>query len=204
MIRFVARNFYTAEDRSAIRILEVGCGPGANLWYLAREGFSFAGVDGSPTAIEQATQRLDAECPGWRARGSLHVGDIGRLPFADGGFDAVLDSEAICCNAWEAARNIYTELARVTRVGGRLFSRTFATGTWGDGLGEHVGHHAWRCSEGPLAGKGLVRFTALEEISDLLCGFRTDSVELLMWSMDDRRREVREWIIHATRKAIAE
>ena len=37
LIRFVARNFYNVEKRSDIKILEVGCGPGANLWFIARE-----------------------------------------------------------------------------------------------------------------------------------------------------------------------
>ena len=43
LIRFIARNFYSRQIRRDTRILEVGCGPGANLWFLAREGFSFAG-----------------------------------------------------------------------------------------------------------------------------------------------------------------
>ena len=42
LIRFVARNFYKADDRFAVKILEVGCGTGANLWYMLREGFSAA------------------------------------------------------------------------------------------------------------------------------------------------------------------
>ena len=40
VIRFVARNFYKAPDRSSVKILEVGCGPGANLWYIAKERFA--------------------------------------------------------------------------------------------------------------------------------------------------------------------
>src|SRR5438105_645758 len=65
LIRFVARNFYKAPSRSSVRILEVGCGPGANLWYMAREGFSVFGIDGAPTALELARLRLDREVPGW-------------------------------------------------------------------------------------------------------------------------------------------
>lgn len=45
LIRFIARNFYKVENRKNVKILELGCGPGANIWYLAREGFSFCGVD---------------------------------------------------------------------------------------------------------------------------------------------------------------
>jgi SAM-dependent methyltransferase len=50
LVRFVARTFGNGEGKSA---LEVGCGPGANLWYLAREGFETCGVDLSPVAVEQ-------------------------------------------------------------------------------------------------------------------------------------------------------
>ncbi len=40
VIRFVARNFYRVADRASIRLLEIGCGPGANIWFMTREGFT--------------------------------------------------------------------------------------------------------------------------------------------------------------------
>jgi tRNA G46 methylase TrmB len=40
VIRFVARNFYRVPDRKYVHLLEVGCGPGANVWFMAREGFA--------------------------------------------------------------------------------------------------------------------------------------------------------------------
>ena len=86
-------------------------------------------------------------------------------------------------------------MARVTQPGGKLYSRTFATGSWGDGTGQSAGHHAWYCGEGPLAGKGLVRFAALEEIPDLVQGYAVLSAELLSWTVDKRRQSIREWII---------
>jgi SAM-dependent methyltransferase len=197
LIRFVARNFYQAPDRSAVRLLEVGCGPGANLWYLAREGFAFVGIDGSQTAIGKAASRLDGECPGWRARGELRIGDIASLPYDSLSFDAVIDNEAISCNGFEAARDMYAEIARVLKPGGRLYSRTFATGSWGDGSGQSLGRGAWRCAAGPLAGKGVCRFTAEEDIPVLLAPFDIDTLELLSWTCDSRRQHVREWIITA-------
>jgi tRNA G46 methylase TrmB len=36
LIRFVARNFYSFEDRKSVKLLEVGCGTGANLWFMAK------------------------------------------------------------------------------------------------------------------------------------------------------------------------
>src|SRR5512133_3839919 len=87
VVRFVARNFYNAPDRSAVRLLEVGCGPGANLWFFARGGFDTYGVDGSPCASERAQKRLDADCAAWK--GELRVGDIAELPYPCDLFDGV-------------------------------------------------------------------------------------------------------------------
>jgi len=197
LIRFVARNFYKIARRSDIRILEVGCGPGANLWFIAREGFSFAGIDGSPSAIGTAAQRLDEEVPHWAQRGQLVVGDIEKLPYDAGSFDAVIDNEAVYCNDFETSRRIYADCLRVLKSGGLLFSRTFSAGSWGDKTGTNVGRGYWRCTEGPLADKGPSRFTSIEDVPTLLTGFDVQSVEESSWTADDRRHRVLELIIHA-------
>lgn len=199
LIRFVARNYYHAQDRASVRILEVGCGPGANLWYMAREGFSVYGIDGSRTAVEQATARLDAECPGWT--GDIQVGDIMSLPYADATFDAVIDCEAICCNSFEDSRAIIQEIARVTKPGGKFFSRTFATGCWGEGTGEPLGYRAWRVTEGPIANKGYARFTDQADLPALLNGFHLEELELLSRTMGGLQHTIREWLIVGLRQS---
>lgn len=193
VVRFVARNFYKVPDRKSVKILDLGCGPGAQLWYLAREGFSIYGIDGSKTAIEKARERLDQECPGWT--GELKVGDITTLPFSDSFFDAVIDNEVIYANSLEDSRRIYTELARVCKVGGKLYSRTFATGCWGDQTGQKVGHNAYLVSEGPMFNKGLTRFTEYGEIHQLATGFQINEIDLLVRTVDSRQHEIKEWII---------
>lgn len=198
LVRFVARNFYKDRNRKEVKILEVGCGPGANLWYMAREGFSVYGIDGSETAIKRANERLDRECQGWS--GKLMVGDFIKLPYEDEFFDGVVDNEAIYCNSYENSKIIYKELARVTKKNGKLFSRTFSTGCWGDGTGKKVGHNAWIASEGPLFEKGYSRFTDLNEISDLMRDFNLTEVELLTRTMGNRKHEIKEWLIVGERK----
>ena len=39
VIRFVKGHFSQVSDRAQVRLLEVGSGAGANLWFMAREGF---------------------------------------------------------------------------------------------------------------------------------------------------------------------
>lgn len=200
LIRFVARNFYKAPDRSAVQLLEIGCGPGANLWYCAREGFTVHGIDGSSSAIARAQSRLDTECSGWR--GSLKAADFTKLPFADASVDAVIDNEAVYCNEFTISQIVYREAARVLKPGGKLFVRTFATGSAGDETGEALGHRAWRVAEGPLAGKGYSRFTDESDFPALLgTDLTITSLDLLTWSVANRSQTVREWIVVAEKKA---
>lgn len=199
LIRFVARNFYAAEDRQAVQLLEIGCGPGANLWYMAREGFTVHGLEGSEHAVELARKRLDDECPGWR--GEVRTGDIIASPYADAAFDAVIDSAAVTCNTWDTSKMIYREAARVLKPGGKLFSRTFAAGCWGDGTGARLDHWTWVVTEGPMQGTGPTRFTRADDIDELLGpDFVVDSLELLTRTMGNQAHEVREFIILATRR----
>jgi SAM-dependent methyltransferase len=200
LIRFVMRSFSSVAvaDRSAVRILEVGSGTGANLWFLAREGFATYGVEGSRTAAAICARRLDEECPAGRRRsggGELITGDISSLPWPDGHFDALIDCEAVYCNDLENSRAIYREMFRTARSGGRLFVRTFATGSWGDGLGQRLEPGRFIADEGPLEGKGASRFTAYEQIPELLSPWQIVEVNLITRTLDAQRHSVREWII---------
>ncbi|NTZ16377.1 class I SAM-dependent methyltransferase [Paenibacillus sp. JMULE4] len=193
LIRFVACNFYKVQNRKDIKILEIGCGPGANLWYMAKEGFTVYGIDGSDSAIKQARKRLNEECPGWM--GELQVSDFRDIPYKDNTFDAVIDNEAVYSNSFDESKRIYSEMHRVTKSGGKFFSRTFAAGSWGDQTGEKVGHNAWKASEGPLMNKGYSRFTPFEEIQELITDFQIEEVEMVTRSMSNQRHTVKEWII---------
>ena len=117
LIRFIAQNFYQKAEKSKVKILELGCGPGANIWYCAREGFKVFGVDGSTSAIEKCKTRLNHEIPNWN--GELIVGDIVSLPYKSNQFDAVIDNEAIAHNSYEDSKRIYSEAARVLKNGGK-------------------------------------------------------------------------------------
>ena len=77
-------------DRSGVRILELGCGTGNNLRFLAEEGFDSYGIDASPTAVAKARELL--HCHGLNAR--IQTGDMAQLPWPEGYFDLILDRAA--------------------------------------------------------------------------------------------------------------
>lgn len=200
LIRFVARNYYNVPDRASICFLEVGSGTGANIWFLAREGFSATGLEGSPAAVAIARTRLTNEFADRRGAAqnlAIVEGDMVSLPFKDGEFDALIDSEAVYCNSYVDSCAVYRAMYRVARPGARLFVRTFATGSWGDGTGKSVGHHRWIADVGPLAGKGPSRFTAEEEIQELLGPWILRDTNLITRSLGSERNVIREWILEA-------
>ena len=102
LVRTIARHFYHVSNRKAIRILEIGCGKGAQIWFLAREGFSVFGVDGSPTAVKYAANRFDSE----QLDGEIEVGDVIQLKWPDEFFDAVIDIECLMGNDWDNSKFI--------------------------------------------------------------------------------------------------
>jgi len=199
LIRFIAKNFYKAKDRKRIKILEIGCGPGANLWYLAREGFCVYGIDGSITAIKKAKNRLNGEVKDWS--GDLIVGDITTIPFNDQFFDAVVDVECLYCNSIEDLDEILNEINRVLKPKGMFFSLTFAKGCWGDETGKKIGYNAYYVSEGPMKGKGYTRFTSREDIIKFYERiFEIVSLYQTIRYFPDIDKEIKEWVIECQKK----
>src|SRR5882672_8542801 len=92
LARFVAKHYYDAPIRKDIKFLDVGCGNGANTWYLAREGFSVAAIDGSTLAMERLRLRLKEE----NLEAFLGCGDITKLDFKPDYFDCIIDISSLC------------------------------------------------------------------------------------------------------------
>ena len=134
VIRITAGNFYGAENRKAVRILDLGCGGGATTWYLAREGFDVYGVDGSSLAIKQASSYLQRE----NLSATLTVADFVQLDFDDDFFDAVYDLGAIQHNKMEDIQRIYREINRVLKPKGLFFSNCINVQTSGQEEAEEV------------------------------------------------------------------
>jgi len=201
LVRYMARQFGAHADKSSIRVLDIGCGPGANLWFLAREGFSVSGIDGSPTAIEQAKERLQAEgliAPGREP--DLRVGNFAELPWADGIFDAVIDIEGISTNQCDVIRDSIAEVYRVLKPGGVFFAKMFGTETTGyEADAEFEPGTMRNPSDGPCSGQDLAHFFTEAELHDWLSGFSALSLEWVKHSDQGGRWIVHEWLVAATK-----
>jgi ubiquinone/menaquinone biosynthesis C-methylase UbiE len=107
-----------------VKILDLGCGQGAATWFLSREGYNVAPVDGSEDALRKMKKWLASE--GMEV--PAYCADICKLPFPDKHFDAVVDIVSMAHNTNYA--DVLKEAARVLKVGGRMFSMIPASNTW--------------------------------------------------------------------------
>ncbi len=198
VIRFVARNFYGVKDRSQVRLLELGCGPGANVWYMAREGFMVSGIDGSPTAIQQACRRLSDE--GLAA--DLRVGDFARLPWPDESFGGAVENVSLYTNRWTDIQRALGEVRRVLKPGAPFLSSFFTDRTWGYGLGDMVETDGFaNLRQGPLAGVGFCLFLKRARVPDLFHGFSDVNVERISLSLDGEQHLVEQFVITCRKAA---
>jgi SAM-dependent methyltransferase len=111
-------------------VLDVGCGTGENILYLAEHGYAAAGVDGAPTAIKKA--RAKAKRRGLNV--SFEVGDALNLPTPERQFDTLIDSGLFHVFSDDERPRFRESLGRVVRSGGTYFLMCFSDhqpGDWG-------------------------------------------------------------------------
>lgn len=198
VVTFLFRNYPRNKKREDIRILEVGCGAGNNLWFAAREGFSVTGIDGSITAINFCQKRFEEE----NLKGQFLVGDFTDLPFDDNSFDIVIDRGSIVCCNLQAGFQAVREIHRVLVSGGKFFFNPYSQ--------QHSSFISSKRLEngfstdiriGSLAGLGDLCFYSYKEITEALPTSEWNILSL-------KHKEMKEIIptdnVHAEWEIIAE
>jgi SAM-dependent methyltransferase len=175
--------------RPNLRVLDLGCGPGANTWFLCRDGYQVSGIDGSPSAIEICKTRLKTE----NLQADLRIGDITKpLPWGDGTFDAVVDCVSLYANPIDEIRKAITQVRRVLKPNGLFIWMAFSERTWGFGSGQLTDHPYGfsSLSEGPLADKGYVQFFTESEMRVCLKDFSQVRFERISYTLGGMDRFV--------------
>lgn len=105
-------------DASVKNILDVGCGTGRHLVYLAKHGFTMFGFDVSEHAIQMARKWLHEE---GLSADLLQHGMESIFPYADNTFDAIISVQVIHHNRIREIRNAVAEIERVLSPRGYVF-----------------------------------------------------------------------------------
>lgn len=147
-----------------VRVLEIGCGAGNNLWFAAREGFKVSGIDGSSSAVKFAKNRFAKE----GLEGDLREGNFLELPYAENTFDLGIDRCSLVCVGFESQKIAISEMHRVLRPGGIFFFNGYSdqhtSAISGDRLED--GRIA-NIRAGKLTGVGALAFNSREQVAAL-------------------------------------
>jgi len=142
VIQFLASYYFSfpRSKRKKIRVLELGCGSGANLWVIAKEGFDAYGIDLAPTSIELCKQMLAQ----YDVKAKLSVGNMKHPDFGSSFFDAIIDVVSLQHTNLKGHQEAYENIFHCLKKGGHFFS-------W------HLGSESINFKNG--GGKKLDRYT---------------------------------------------
>jgi SAM-dependent methyltransferase len=157
-------NRYARPSDGFRKVLELGCGAGANIPFFASLDVDYVAVEGSPTIVTALHERF----PNLKDR--ITAADFTQtLPF-DGPFDLVLDRSAITHNPTDAIRRTLNAIYSRLRSGGKLIGIDwFSTSHQDVERGEAVDRHTrTNILSGQFAGVGAVHFSDREHLIELL------------------------------------
>jgi SAM-dependent methyltransferase len=129
--------------RGMRRVLDLGCGGGRHLVYLARQGFETYGTDVDSHGLARARSWLEQE----GLAVYLAVADMEALPYSDGSFDAVVSMYVIHHNLVDGIRRTVAGVRRALRQSGWFFATVNAWGDFKEGRGPELEPGTWLVRE---------------------------------------------------------
>lgn len=106
------------KKRKVITVLDLGCGTGRHVIYLAKKGFDVYGFDIAEEGIGQTKTWLKKE----NLKANLKVGSIyDKLPYPDDFFDAIISTQTFHHQKIQVIRRAIKELERVLKPRGLVF-----------------------------------------------------------------------------------
>ena len=173
LIRFIKRYKRNKKNLNQIKLLEVGCGPGANINFLKKEGFDVYGIDMSPTAISKINLSLSRN-----NKKNFQIGSFSSLPWPDNFFHGVIDNFSIYANEFNTISKTYNEIYRVVKKKGFFFSKVWGTRTQGCGTGKKIENSTFtNIKIGPCKDMGVSHFFTYKELKKMNKNYKINQID---------------------------
>jgi SAM-dependent methyltransferase len=198
VVRLVAHRFFRVPDRTLVKILDLGCGGGANTWFLAREGFRVTAVDGSAAAVARTSDLLARE----GCAADVGVRDFLDLSFSDEMFDAVLDCASIQHNPWDDIVLVHRHVFRILKPGGWFLGLLLNTdSSHSRGADAPEGSELCGFRAGTLDDGVFVHLFSRDELDVLLAPYEATSVDSVCRTVSGGTARITQFIVAAQKGA---
>lgn len=175
VVSFMLSNY--RENKKSIKVLDLGCGTGNNLAFLAREGYDYYAIDYSPSAIEIVKETFDYFSLPIETH-KLHIASFEKLPFEDDFFDVIIDRQSVGQNKYEVIENVVSEVKRTLKSGGKYFGINFSDRSIEMSYGTRIGKNQYKdFTQGRFKGIGERHFFNIDEIFELFKSFEILSLD---------------------------
>lgn len=159
--------------RGARRVLDLGCGAGRHLVFLARAGFEMYGMDIAENGLAHAREWLTRE----KLTAELAKSDMSEIPYPDEFFDAVVCLYVIYHQKLEGIQRSITEIHRALKPGGLALVSLLSTRGYRHRQGEEIGPNTFITNVGPDQGIPH-HFSDLCEIEILFDQFAVRKIDM--------------------------
>ena len=174
IVSLVHRHCKPVIDAGGGRVLELGCGAGANIPLFRALGMDYYGIEGSPTIVKQLHERYPVMVQKI-VRGDFTVDQ----PFAVG-FDLVVDRSSLTHNNTVSIKNALqiafdSLVPGGTFIGVDWFSKNYSDFSFGDATDDEF--TKTNITNGSFAGVGKVHFSDEPHLRDLFAHFEIFFIE---------------------------
>ena len=160
------------EKRKFKRALDLGCGTGRHVIYLAERGFEAYGADISETGVKQTNTRLRSR----KLEAEIIKCDMKSIPFIDSCFEAVICVRTIYHQKLKEIRETISEIHRVLKKNGLLLTNFHAKRSSKYRKGIKIEENTFMQENGPERGV-LHHFVDENELRELLKDFKIVDLE---------------------------
>jgi ubiquinone/menaquinone biosynthesis C-methylase UbiE len=171
------------QKKKGIRALDLACGTGRHVVYIAEQGFDANGADASDTGLKLTRERLRKR----KLPADLVRCDMNHLPYVDHCFDTVICTRAIYHQKQKGIKTTLSEIRRILRKHGRVLVDFLSRRTYSYGKGVEVERDTFVETEGHEKGV-LHHFVDKQEIEILFSRFKIADIALKQREIDGKLR----------------
>ncbi len=164
IVRFIKANF---PNPANAHILDLGCGAGRHVLFLAEQGYKVTGIDFSQQGLDIAKKRIEEK----RLHAQLSKGSILSLPFQNESFDGIISYGVLIYFKKKDLITAIDEIHRVLNKGGKAFIVVRSIYDKRFGLGKEIEQNTFRMKNKNEENFIVHFFTKEEILSELFTIF---------------------------------